>query len=393
MEEQENNIAEPVQQQQPVVGGAPDASQVVQTTGSQPNFAAPKKSKKKPLIIGILVALVVALVGGAAGAYVYMNNKPEKVLADAFTNTASDLLDKKPATSVGELVFESKGDTPAKVTVKFDGKSSGENGQGSADVTVTFAGKTYNVKASAVAFGEDEFYFKVENLKKTISTLTASQPEFTLYASTLDPIVTKLDNQWIKVTKDDLKNLGMADEQKVDKCTAAVQNLKLGKDDKKQLRKLFQENQFVVASETLKSEKAADEASFHYKLDFNDAAAEGFAKQVIEMESFATVKKDCDISQKDIEDGFKKETDTKDKDDVKPVVELWVGKKSRRPTKFKIAANNKEFSMDFNTEVKLDAKGVTVEKPSDSISVNELKKEFEKLMPSSATSTSEFQNL
>ena len=49
--------------------------------------------------------------------------------------------------------------------------------------------------------------------------------------------------------------------------------------------------------------------------------------------------------------------------------------------------------MDFNTEVKLDAKDVTVEKPSDSISVNELKKEFEKLMPSSATSTSEFQNL
>jgi len=111
------------------------------------------------------------------------------------------------------------------------------------------------------------------------------------------------------------------------------------------------------------------------------------------MESFATVKKDCDIDQKDIEDGFKNESKAEEKDDVKPIVELWVGKKSRRPTKFKITANDKEFSMDFNTEVKLNAKDITVEKPSSSISVDELKAEFEKLMPSGATSTTDFQNL
>lgn len=396
MEEQKKTTvssAEPAVQPQPTVAGAPDVSPVPHTPSVGASFATPQKPAKKPLIIGIVVALLVLIGAGVASAYIYMNNKPEKVLADAFTNTASDLLDKKPASSVGELTFESKGDTPAKVNITFDGKSSGENGQGSADVTVTFAGKTYNVKTSAVAFGESEFYFKIENLKKTLSTLTASQPEFAMYTDVFDPIVSKLDNQWIKVTKDDLKQLGMADEKKVDKCTAAVQSLKLSKDDKKQLKKLFKENQFVVASEKLKSEKASDETSFHYKLDFNDKAAENFAKQVIEMKSFATVKKDCDIDQKDIEDGFKNENKAEEKDDVKPVVELWVGKKSRRPTKFKITANDKEFSMDFNTEVKLNAKDVTVEKPSSSISVNELKKEFEKLMPSSATSTTDFQNL
>ncbi len=394
MDEQKTNEAtnnEPVVQPQPSISGSPDVSPVPQV-GPQLNFAPAKKSKKM-LFIGIVLAVIVLAGVVLAGAYVYMNNKPEKVLADALANTASDLLDKKPSSTIGELSFESKGDNPAKVSIKFDGKSSGENGQGSADVTVTFAGKTYNVKTSGVVFGEDELYFKIENLKQTLNTLVASQPEFSLYTSTLDPIISKLDNKWVKITKDDLKQLGMADEQKVDKCTAAVQNLKLSKDDKKQLKKLFKENQFIVASEKLKTEKASDESSFHYKLDFNDKAAEGFAKQVIEMKSFATLKQDCEISQKNIEESFKNESPTTKDDDVKPVVELWVGKKSRRPTKFKVTASDKEFALDFNTEIKLDAKNITVEKPTDSISVNELKAEFEKLVPSSTTSTTDFQDL
>lgn len=394
MDEQNTNKAtntEPVVQPQPSISGSPDVSPVPQV-GTQPNFTPANKSKK-PLLIGVILAVIVLAGAALAGTYVYMNNKPEKVLADAFANTASDLLDKKPASTIGELSFESKGDTPAKVNLKFDGKSNGENGQGSAEVTVTFDGKTYNVKTSAAVFGEDEFYFKIENLKKTVDTLVANQPEFKLYTSTLDPIISKLDNQWIKVTKDDLKQFGMVDEQKVDKCSAAVQNLKLSKDDKKQLKKLFKENQFIVASEKLKTEKAADESSFHYKLDFNDKAAESFAKQVIEMKSLSTVKKDCGIDQKDIEEGFKKSTTEEEKNDVKPVVELWVGKKSRRPTKFKVTASDKEFTLDFNTELKLNTKNVTVEKPTDSISVNELKAEFEKLIPTAATSTTDFQNL
>jgi hypothetical protein len=53
----------------------------------------------------------------------------------------------------------------------------------------------------------------------------------------------------------------------------------------------------------------------------------------------------------------------------------------------------KRQTLDFNTELKLNTKNVTVEKPTDSISVNELKAEFEKLIPTAATSTTDFQNL
>lgn len=389
MEQDGNQTSQggPAMQQQPAIG-----SQAVQDGVPQMRT----KKSKKGLLVGIIIALLVLVGGGVAtGVYVYMNNKPEKVLADALTNTMSDLLGKSPSSSVGSVTFESKGANGAKIMIKFASKSAAENAQGSADVTVAFAGKTYNIKASSVVIGDKELYFKVENLRKTVNSLTANQPEFTMYADALNPMIKKLDNQWIKVTQDDLKELGMVDDQKVDKCTAAVQNVSLSGDDKKQLKKLFKENQFVVASEKLKTEKAAGESSFHYKLDFNDKAAEGFAKQVIAMQSFATVKKDCDINEKDIESSLKSEESSK-KDQVKPVVELWVGKKSRRPTKFSITASDKEFTLDFNTEMKLNDTDVVVEKPSKSTSIEELKAEFEKLYSSANSNTlntSEFENL
>lgn len=357
-----------------------------------PPVLVPKKSKKK-LLIGLVVLAILLVGGGALAAYTYLNNKPEKVLADALANTASDLTEKKPSAMIGTLTFESKGDSPVKIAVKFDSKASGENGQGSADVTVDFSGKTYNVKASGVVFGEEEFYFKIENLKKTIATLIGNQPEFATYSQLVDPIVAKIDNRWIKVTKADLQELGMADEQTVDKCTTALQNLKLSKDDTKQLKKLFKQNQFIVAGETFKAEKVGDEDSFHYKLDFNNQAAENFAKQVIAMPSLSGVKTDCGIDEKDITDGFKKEDSTASKTETKPVVELWVGKKSRRPTKFKVSANDKDVTVDFTTQVNLNARDISIEKPTSSVSVDELKAEFEKIVPSASSNVSGFENL
>lgn len=341
-----------------------------------------KQRPKKKLLIGLLVAAAMVLAGGAGAAtfYVTQNNKPEKVLADAFTNTVADTLEKKPAVMAGKISFESKGDTPVKVAIGLDGKSSGENGQGSADITVDFSGKTYNIKTSAVVFGDEEFYVKVENLQETVNTLVGSQPEFSSYSQIFEPVIAKIDNRWIKVTKDDLKEFGMPDEEKLDKCTSALEAVKLSNPDKKALKKLFKENQFIVAGEELGSESISGEKSFHYKLDFNNQAAENFAKQVINLESFAEVKRDCELDEEKIADGFKEGDSKTKKDDVKPVVELWVGKKSRRPTKFRVAASDKEFAVDFDTTVKFDAKDVTIEKPSSSISITDLKDEIQGIM-------------
>jgi hypothetical protein len=362
----ENNLENQIT---PQVVSAPGPMQPPSTRGG---------SKKK--LVGLVTAGVVVIAAIASGAtYIHLNNKPEKVLADAFTNTVSDVLEKKPVSSVSAVVFESKGATPAKVSVKLDNKSDGKNGQGRADIIVDFAGKTYNVTASAVVMGSNELYVKVENLKKTLQTLAGSQPAFSSYTEAFDPVITKIDNRWIKITSQDLKELGMPDEDKVDTCAKAVESVKLSKSDKNKMKKLFKENQFVVADEVLGSEAVSGEKSFHYKLDFNDKAAEGFAKQVINLDSLKQVKKDCDIDESKVSDALKS-SEKGSSSDVKPVVELWIGKKSRRPTQFKVTASDKEFALKFDTTLKLNATDVVVKAPSGSISVTELQAEIEKVM-------------
>lgn len=374
--------------QEPAQASAPEAAP--QTPAPPPvTFVTPpepanlRKSNKKGLFIGFALAFVFLLTGGGAFAfYTYQNNKPEKVLADALANTISSFGEKSSSTTLGSLTYEYKGDQSVKVKVAFEGKATGEDGQGSADITLDFAGRTYTVKTSAVVFGEDEVYFKVEKLKALVDQLLANNPEAAAYGEYVNPIVAKIDNRWIKITKDDISKLSSASKDEVDTCTEALKSFKISKNDSKQLKKLFNENQFIIVSEKLKNETAANENSFHYKLDFNNAAAEGFAKQVITLESFKSITQSCELDEKKIAEGFKDAKDGVAKEASKPVVELWVGKEKRRPTKFRVSADDKDVTVDFSSEFRLGAENVLIEKPKTSVSITDLKEEFENLMPS-----------
>ncbi|MFO0970824.1 MAG: hypothetical protein U0520_00525 [Candidatus Saccharimonadales bacterium] len=351
-----------------------------------PEPANLRKSNKKGLFIGFALAFVVLLTGGGAFAfYNYQNNKPEKVLADALANTISSFGEESSSTTLGSLTYEYKGDQSVKVKVAFEGKATGEDGQGSADITLDFAGRMYTVKTSAVVFGEDEVYFKVEKLKALVDQLLLNNPEAAAYGEYVNPIVAKVDNRWIKITKNDISKLSSASKDEVDTCTEALKSFKISKDDSKQLKKLFNENQFIVVSEKLKNQTAANESSFHYKLDFNNAAAESFAKEVITLESFKTIKQDCELDEKKIAEGFKDAKDGVAKEASKPVVELWVGKKTRRPTKFRVSADDKDITVDFSSEFRFGAEDVLIERPKKSISVTDLKEEFERIMPSATS--------
>lgn len=382
----QRQFTEPVAPSQPQPQPQPTGPAFMPAQPSQqlpPQPAASKKSKL-PLIIIAAVVLLTVLAGGAFAMYSSLNNKPEKVLADALSNTASDVLSDKPTTAVGSLSFESKAETPLKVTLNFDAKASGSNSSGSLDASVTLAGQVYKLKTSVAGFGDSEYYFKIENLKQTVASIKNTQPEFATYTQYIDPLVNKLDNQWIKVTKDDLKQLSGVSETSVDKCSAALSNIKLSKGDQKKLKSLFKNNQFIVASEKLTTEKVADEDSFHYKLDFNNKAAVSFAKQVVALDSFKTLKADCDISDSKIDDSLK--ADTTDKTgDVKPVVELWVSKSTRRPTKFRVSGQDKDMTLDFSSQFKFNATNITIDKPSNAESINDLKADFEKILPSSTS--------
>lgn len=381
-------------QQVPTSNVFQPASNVTGSVTGGVSSVPPAKKRNKLLFIGLPILLVVLLLsgGGAFAWYTVMNNKPEKVLADAFTNTVGDLLAKRPSEAVGVLTYEMKGSSDMKLTLNFSGKNSGQNSQSDIDAKLDLSGKSFNLKASAVVFGTDEYYVKLSNVQKTIDTFTEGSPEYDSYAQMVKPIVSKIDGKWIVITKDDLSELGSsATDTDVDKCTTAVQHLKLDKKDTKQLKKLFSENQFIIASETLPGEKVKDEASFHFKLDFNDKAAVAFAKQVIDLPSMATVKKDCDIKPEDFSNKvseFDKDASNGDTSDVKPVVELWVGKKTRRPTQVRISADDKELTASFVSQINLNATNISVEKPSGAIPIKQLQQDVKDLLSTGTSSYS-----
>lgn len=355
---------------------------------SQNNPSLPSAHTKKTHIpkkmIAVFAAVLLLLgIGVSAAYYVYMNNSPQKVLADALTNMAVDLLESKPTSASGSLTFESKGDQPVAVKVTFDGKARDSNSQSSAEVKVTYSGKTYTIKTSGIIFGEDEYYFKLENLKQTLQDFEATNSELAAYGAYIEPIIEKIDNRWVKVTKEDLKDF-TSSEATIDACTTAVGNLKLSKKDQSEVKKIFKQNQFIIVNEKMGSESIDGENSFHYKIDFNDQQAAGFAKQIIELPSMATVKKDCKLSEETLNNSLKNETAFGSTSNAKkPTVELWVSKSSHRPTKFQVTSNDSNLTLNFNAQIKLNAKDVTIEKPTDAVSISDLQSEIEKLIPTS----------
>lgn len=336
-----------------------------------------KFSKKTKMVFTLLAVLLVLVVGGAISGYLYLNNKPEKVLADALTNSVTDLLAKKPATTTGTFTYVVKG---GKFTISFDAKSSGEGGLGTADMIIEYGGKSYSVKTSALVLANNEYYVKVENLKKTVDLLTVNQPAFASYSSYFTAIVDKIDNKWIKITEADINELSGVSKQTVNKCSAAVEKLRLTSKEQKITKRLFKENQFIVASQKYGSEKVDGEDSFHYKLDFNDKAASSFARQILTMSSFGAVKTECKINADKLAKELKPESKLSGKE---PVLELWVSKSTRRPTKLRVSVNDKGITVDLNTKIKLNTKNIKVGKPDSSISIKQLKTEIEKITSTS----------
>lgn len=344
-----------------------------------PPVPAKKRMPGKKLLVVVCALLVFGLSGGVFAYVQIMNNSPEKVLADALSGTMADLLDHKPSQAIGTMTVESKeAGQPFKMKIDMDAKQAGSNGQLKAVVDFAMGELQFSVTATTVSEGAKTFYLKFDNLQKTFDQITAHEPETAAMAEVYKPAIQKLDGKWIKIDEQGLADMGFTTtETDFSKCTDALEKLRISKDDQKQIKEIFTTHQFAIASEELPSESVEGDTSFHYKLDMNEEAAVHFTKKLIELPSFATVKKDCKIEQKDLDetiDDIKKDVERQTDKEVatKPVFELWVSKNTRRPTKFKVTFDDKEVSFEDITVVKIDAPNITVEIPQETIDLKEV---------------------
>lgn len=354
--------------------------------GNSPKLAKNKRSHKKAILFGLTSAFI-AILGTVFVYYMQQMNRPEKVLTDALTNALIDITEGRASKSVGALSFTTKNETPIKIRAQFDGRTLNDGGQGSADITVDYGGKSYTFKTSVLFFDNGEVYFKAEDLAALIDQIVEHHSDFASYRSYVDPIIAKIDGRWVRISEKDLQLFGLSNDEQTKVCSQALKDFKLSSSDSRTLKKLFQQNPFVTVLKNLPQDTVTGENSFHYKLDFNDRAAEQFALKVIELESFAKLKKECKIDPEDVTDIFKQAQASNSESRVKPTVELWVGKKSRRPTKFRITTEDKAYTLDFNTTLQPSSQKSKIEKPANAIPINDLKNDLQVLIPSSISTS------
>lgn len=356
----------------------------------QPLSTAPKRKKPGKKLLAIVAAVI--LIGLGAGAYAYvtiLNNSPEKVLADALSGTMKDVLGRKPVRLAGTITYESKEEgSPYSVIIDMGASQADDNGQLGATVRIKAGDEIeLSVKGSLIAEGSETVYVKIDDVQKTVDDIIAISPEFSSVAETAKPLIKKIDGRWVKIDQKSLAEMGFAEsEEMLDKCSEEVGKLRISEADQKQVKEIFTQNQFAIVSEELPAETVDGDSSFHYKLNLNEEAGLRFTKDFIELESFAGVKKACEIESEDIDkdlEELKKQTD--EEVEAKPVFELWVSEKTRRPTKFKVTLDDKKFSMENISTIKINADDVKIDIPTDSMTLQQLQTEIEQTFGSTST--------
>jgi len=392
----------------PAVTSQTESSESSETTPAQsfpqtaPTTELGNKGKsKKGLILGIVAAVVaVLLIGGGVLAYNLWYQNPDKVVTDALGN----ILVAKKSKIDGTLAIKS---SDVDISMSLNGQSA--DGSGGGDAELTIVGKsgttkdlgTIKLSVSYVASSKDgTYYFKLGNVKSAVdklvdSTVNSLAQQYKQYGMTmtneqmvaakkeyqqeLSPIVTKIDNRWVKFTADDLKSSDSSSDNQ--SCyTDAIKQLQEDKDERNELVKVYGQHKFVTVNKKLGSK----DGSLGYDLSVNKTESKAFAKAVKDT-TFGKAIVKCDSDAFDTSD-----SSTSDSNDSKVTMQLWVTRWSHQISELKATVDTKgtdAATADIDLKLQV-GKGEAVKAPSDAVSIKDLQTEIQQVYGGSASSTS-----
>lgn len=380
---------------------------------SQPDSVVPSKSKKS-LIIGLIIGGALALLtGGSALAYNLWYQNTDKVVIDGLLSVFTA----KSGVVTGTVTSGSK---DYGLTIKIDSKGSTAGGNLVTVVTIDFktgilTGKKISVSAEGLAVKEGDIYFKLSQLQEAVdaaldaymSTITETYASYGMVMTAqqiteakaeakkaYDPLVKKLDGQWVKISTDDIKKV---DEEagELQKCITDTYNkLQQNPALKQELRTAYLDNKFIKIKESLGNQDG--DGSLGYLLDFDSDAAKKFSDAAKKTE-FGKLLAKCGDDDSDIFSSLPGSDGTKVTDGR---FAIWVDRFSHHLTRVK--AEGKLGTVDEAMSSKLDLKfdlnaPVTFNIPKDVITLDELQQEIEQITggatgePESATQVSPIQ--
>jgi len=327
-----------------------------------------KSPKKKGLLIGIIIVIILLLGAGAVFAYRFWYQNPEKVVTDAITHAITA----KSVIYTGNLAVDND---QAKVKVAVTGKQADATGALDATATISAAGAHYIVKGSALIDKSGDLYFKFEHLDDIVNELKkqviGSSADSTV-SSLIDQLKSKIDGTWIKVSSSDLKDFSDSYATTKTCLDNAVKTFQTDKSAAKQVTDLYKQHQFI----TIKKELGAKDGSLGYELTGNDDASKAFAKGLENTKLYKQLH-NCDSSFTINADDLTTSTDSSDKS----TVTVWVSRWTHEFTKATIDDTSDGTTTNLSIEPTFN-QPVTVTAPAKSITLKQLESDITNLVES-----------
>lgn len=339
-------------------------------------FGAEKKwfSKFK---LPILICSAVLLVASICGFLLWYEN-PQKVLADSIVSVVKA----KTLTYTGKYTYTSdSSDSKFKISVDIAAKTKSKAGSFDANLNMVYGDKTYKISGSALADGSGDFYVKfgnvdeiVKNLETTLS-LDSSSAEIT---NSIDNLVTKINNNWIRISSSDLKSYS-EDGSNFQKCLNTTLD-KYSKDSgiSKEIANVYRKNAFIKIDKNL----GLSDYQYGFKVKVDEINLKSFMKQF----KYTKLYKDlhnCDnnwvINDTDI-DTISNNSSSSDNG---ATVKLWTGIFSHKLTKLEMSSNDESASTNLIVNMKYN-QNLTIDKPAKSISLTQLESYIDKVTNSIA---------
>lgn len=334
----------------------------------------------------IIAAVVVALlIAGFLGYKLWYQN-PDKVMADALGNA----LAVKQAKTNGTFTVDTK---ELGVEVKFNSNANNDTMSGRAEIAVTpkaaaaQAFGTINLTGEGIFANNGDLYVKATNVRpvaeQLIDTVVSQQAkQYEQYGLNVSPAqlneakkkarqqmlpaVAKIDNRWIKVNADEMKNDG-GNEQKC--FSDLVKKIQSDSSARSEVVDIYKQNKFV----TVKKELGEKDGNLGYELDFNQDKAKSFGK-ALETTTVGKDLKKCD------KNAFKdsNSSSSRDNDLKNGKVEVWITSWGHQLSAIKASGSSDGTTMklDLKTDV---GNSDEIKLPTDATNFRELESEFRQL--------------
>lgn len=381
----------------PVAGAAPTIADLATNssanTASTDATAKTKGKKKTGLIIGLAIAAV-AVIGGGVGAIAYLNwhESPEQTLADAISNVWNAKNIQAEATITGEA--KDKDSDFSKIELKMNMIAT----QNAASMSInnlsidTKENGSYNLSVESAYSLDDDIYFKIGGIKEAFDGAMKNvdkdeAEELEAISGMVGGVIEVLDNQWIKIDSDLLKEMGVKDQYDCYKEKAKALS---SEDFKKKVAEIYENHGFIALKDD-KVVKTEDGLSY-YSIKIDDKESEAFGEEVEKLDEVKALTS-CFDSELDTDDDEAEEwdddLDLEFNDDIKKEDEqrdydLLVGISGWNHTLKAVEVKSSDDDADMSIKLNLSYDEKAVELPGDAKNAKDLVEELKKAIQSSA---------